>query len=142
MNQCSDFIGFQLVQICRAHRNRADAALNELGLHVGQEWILFELWREEGPTHSQLAEQMCLEPPTITKMLQRMEGSGLVERRQDSEDARVSRVYLTDNGRGLEKQVIKVWQQLEVDTVRGLNETEQLLLRRLLIQISHNLTNS
>jgi len=140
MDQCGDFIGFQLVQICRAHRNRADAALNELGLHVGQEWILFELWREEGLTHSQLAEQMCLEPPTITKMLQRMEGTGLLERRQDNEDARVSRVYLTDRGRDLEKDVVNVWQQLENNTVRGLNETEQLLLRRLLIQVSDNLS--
>lgn len=140
MHQCGDFVGFQLVQICRAHRNRADAALNELGLHVGQEWILFELWREEGQTHSQLAEQMCLEPPTITKMLQRMESSGLVERRQDSEDARVSRVYLTKRGRELKKGVVKVWQQLEDDTVRGLNETEQLLMRRLLIQVSANLS--
>jgi DNA-binding MarR family transcriptional regulator len=140
MHQCGDFVGFQLVQICRAHRNRADTALNELGLHVGQEWILFELWREEGQTQSQLAEQMCLEPPTITKMLQRMEGAGLVERRQDSEDARVSRVYLTDRGRGLEKYVVKVWQQLEDQTVRGLNETEQLLLRRFLIQINDNLS--
>ena len=140
MHQCGDFVGFQLVQICRAHRNRADAELNELGLHVGQEWILFELWRKEGQTHSQLAEQMCLEPPTITKMLQRMEGAGLVERRQDSEDARVSRVYLTDRGRGLEKDVVKVWQQLEDHTVRGLNETEQLLLRRLLIQVNDNLS--
>src|SRR5688572_15805204 len=140
MHQCGDFIGFQLVQICRAHRNRADAALNELGLHVGQEWILFELWREEGLTHSQLAEHMCLEPPTITKMLQRMESNDLVERRQDSEDARVSRVYLTDRGRDLEKGVIGVWRQLEEDTVHGLNDAEQLLLRRLLIQVSDNLS--
>src|SRR5688500_15336345 len=117
MQHHSDLIGFQLVEICRAHSNRADAALNELGLHVGQEWIMFQLWREEGVTHSQLAEQMCLEPPTITKMLQRMESSGLVERRQDSDDARVSRVYLTERGRGLEKGVIGVWRQLEEDTV-------------------------
>jgi DNA-binding MarR family transcriptional regulator len=83
---------------------------------------------------------MCLEPPTITKMLQRMEAAGLVARRQDSEDARVSRVYLTDRGRSLEQVVIDVWQQLEEDTVQGLNETEQLLLRRLLIQVSSNLS--
>ncbi len=140
MHQCGDFIGFQLVQICRAHRNRADSALNELGLHVGQEMIMFQLWREEGLTHSQLAEQMCLEPPTITKMLQRMESSGLVERRQDSDDARVSRVYLTERGHELEKDVMAVWKQLEDDTVHGLNDTEQLLLRRLLIQVNGNLS--
>ena len=140
MQQRSEFVGFQLVQICRAHRNRADAALNELGLHVGQEWILFQLWREEGQTHSDLGEQMCLEPPTITKMLQRMESSGLVERRQDSEDARVSRVYLTDKARRLERDVVEVWQQLENETLRGLNETEQLLLRRLLLQVNDNLS--
>ncbi len=140
MRQIEEFLGYQIVQVCRAHRNQAATALGELGLHAGQEMILFMLWLEEGLSHSQFAEQMCVEPPTITKMLQRMETAGLVERRPDPDDARVSRVYLTEHGRSLERQVVDAWRQLEERTLKGLTQAEQVLLRRLLVQVHSNLS--
>ena len=41
----------------------------------------------------------------MEKMIQRMERSGFVERRSDPEDERLSRVYLTERGRALQKPV-------------------------------------
>ena len=140
MRQIQDYIGFQLLQVHKAHRSRAEAALNKLGLHTGQEMLLLQLWIEEGLPQSQLAACMGVEPPTATKMLQRMEHAGLIERRPDPEDARVSRVYLTERGRALEQPVLDVWKQLETRTVAGLSATELALLHRLLMQVSENLS--
>ena len=140
MKQIEGRVGYQLVQLSRAHRNRAEALLSQIGLHVGQEMILFRLWQEEGLAHSQLAELMCVEPPTATKMLQRMEAAGLVVRRPDPEDGRISRVYLTELGKSLEKPVLNAWNSLEEETIRGLTEMEQALLRRLLMQMRANLS--
>ena len=140
MRQIQDYIGFQVLQIHKAHRQRAEAALNKLGIHTGQEMILLQLWIEEGIPQSQLAASMEVEPPTATKMLQRMERTGLIERRTDPEDARVSRVYLTARGRALEQPVLNVWKQLEAQTVAGLSLTEQALLHRLLMQVLTNLS--
>jgi DNA-binding MarR family transcriptional regulator len=140
VRQIQDRIGYQLVQICKAHRQRAEAGLNKLGVHVGQEMILFQLWIEEGLPQSRLVTCMDVEPPTVTKMLRRMESAGLIERRQDPEDARVSRVYLTERGRALEQSVLDVWEELEAQTLSGLSLTEQTLLHRLLMQVSTNLS--
>ena len=140
MRQIQDYIGFQVLQIHRAHRRHAEAALNKLGLHTGQEMVLLQLWLEEGIPQSQLAACMEVEPPTATKMLQRMERAGLIDRRPDPEDARVSRVYLTERGRSLEQPVLDVWRQLEAQSVAGLSPTELALLRRLLMQVSANLS--
>jgi MarR family transcriptional regulator, organic hydroperoxide resistance regulator len=140
VRQIQDYIGFQLLQVNKAHRSRAEVALNKLGVHTGQEMILLQLWSEEGIPQSRLAACMEVEPPTATKMLQRMERAGLIERRQDPEDARISRVYLTERGRALELPVLEVWKQLEAQTVAGLSLTEQALLRRLLMQVSANLS--
>ena len=140
MRQIQDYIGFQLLQVHKAHRARAEAALNRLGLHTGQEMLLLQLWIEEGIPQSKLAACMGVEPPTATKMLQRMEHAGLIERRADPEDARISRVYLTERGRALEQPVLAVWQQLEAQTVAGLSSIEQALLRRLLMQVAANLS--
>lgn len=140
MRQIQDYIGFQVLQVHKAHRQLAEAALNKLGVHTGQEMILLQLWIEEGIPQSQLAASMEVEPPTATKMLQRMERAGLIERRPDPTDARVSRVYLTERGRALEQPVLDVWKQLEAQTVAGLSLTEQALLHRLLMQVLTNLS--
>jgi DNA-binding MarR family transcriptional regulator len=140
MKQIEGRIGYELVQLCRAHRNRAEELLNPLGLHTGQEMTLFLLWEEEGQTHSQLAERMCVEPPTASKMLQRMEAAGFLVRRTDPEDARISRVYLTEHGRSLKEPTLDAWNCLEEETLNGLTETEQALLRRMLRQMHSNLS--
>jgi DNA-binding MarR family transcriptional regulator len=138
-NPIRDYIGFRMIQALRAHRNRAEAAFTKLGLHTGQEWMLFQLWDEEGQTQSQLVANLCVEPPTVTKTLDRLERVGLVERRQDPDDARVSRVFLTAKGRDLEAEVRKIWEDLEALTTDGLSDAERALLRRLLSHIYHNL---
>ena len=140
VRQIQDYIGFQILQIHKAHRQRAELAFNKLGVHTGQEMILLQLWIEEGIPQSQLAACMGVEPPTATKMLQRMERAGLIERRPHPEDARISRVYLTERGRALEQPVLEVWRQLEAQTVGGLSSTERALLHRLLMQVSANLS--
>ncbi len=139
MKQIEENIGYLLVQVCKAHRQCADVALNEHGVHVGQEMILMQLYCREGVPQSQLVEALGVEPPTVTKMLQRMEAAGLVERGPSPEDARVSLVYLTEQGRQTERPVLKSWEQLEERFVAGLTDMERALLRRLLMHVLNNL---
>jgi MarR family transcriptional regulator, organic hydroperoxide resistance regulator len=135
----SDNVGFRILQVHRAHRNRAEVALAELGLYVGQEMVLFQLWAEEGLAQSQLGEILCVGAATMAKSLSRLERAGLVARRPDAEDARVSRVYLTPQGRALEGQVQAIWAELERLSLQGLSEEEQGSLRRLLERVQANL---
>lgn len=132
-------ISYLIAWVGRSHRSRIDAALAELGLHVGQEIVLLQLWAENGLTQSELVERMQLEPPTLTKMLQRMEKAGLVERRRDLQDARVCRVYLTKRGYSLQEPVNRCWMTIDERLLSNLTLEEQLLLRRLLLQVRSNL---
>jgi MarR family transcriptional regulator, organic hydroperoxide resistance regulator len=139
MSHIEDYIGYQLIQVMKAHRRIAEPELAKFGLYLGQEMVLFQLWEEDGLSHSQIADGICAEPPTVTKMVHRMEAAGLLERRQDTQDARVTRVYLTEHGKALEAPVSQLWADLEAQTIIGLNDTEKMLLRRLLIQLQENL---
>ena len=131
--------GFTLAKVCKAHRANVGALLAEYGLHVGQEMVLGELWEDDGLRGGELAARLGVEPPTVTKMLRRLEGCGLVERHQDPSDARSLRVYLTDMGRALEEPVGRCWAQVEEITLAGLNETERRSFRDLLIRVRKNL---
>ncbi len=137
----SDTIGYLLAHICKLHRQRAGVLLGELGLHVGQEMLLHVLWNNEGITQTELADHLLLQPATVTNALKRMERNGLVERRRDTEDQRVSRVYVTQQGRNIEGAIHDKWNQLEEQSFATLNDEERLLLRRLLSQVYDNLLN-
>jgi MarR family transcriptional regulator, organic hydroperoxide resistance regulator len=133
-------IGPLLVQICRAQRNLAAAALDAIHIHVGQENLVYRLAAEEGVSQTQLAAALCLDASTVTKMLLRLERDGVVERRADADDARILRVYLTPHGKALVQPVLDVWRQLEARITQGMSEAELLLLRRLLLHILSNLS--
>ena len=130
---------FTLAKICRAHRSNVGGLLAEVGLHVGQEMVLIELWREDGLRGGELAERLGVEPPTVTKMLRRLERCGLVIRRRDPEDARSFRAYLTDEGRSLEEPVARCWARVEEKTLAGMSAGERRNLHRLLTKVRANL---
>jgi len=129
-----------LVQVAKAHRRRAGDELAKLGLHVGQEMVLMSLWQQDGRSQSELVCCLQVEPPTLSKMLDRLEKAELVQRRRDCEDARVCRIYLTDAGRALETCVGSVWKTLDEQLLAHLTLEEKLLLRRLLLQMRDNIS--
>ena len=131
--------GCLLAQVCKLYRARADAYLDTIQMHVGQEMILSRLWIKEGLTHSELAKQLFVSAPTITNTLKRMVKAGLVERRQDSKDQRISRVYLTEAGRQIRSSVEAVWFELDKQAFSGFSLEERMLFRHFLMQLQENL---
>jgi DNA-binding MarR family transcriptional regulator len=130
---------FVLAKVCKAHRAYVGSLLVEHGLHVGQEMVLVELWQDDGLRGGELAARLGVEPPTVTKMLRRLEGCGLVERRRDPTDARSFRVYLTESGRALEAPVSRCWAQAEETAFAGLSTDERRTFRKSLIRVRRNL---
>lgn len=131
-----------MVRVAKAHRGLVGAALKEMNLHIGQERLLMELWKEDGLTQTELAERLCIEPPTLTKMLSRLEKTELLEKRRDALDARICRIFLTDKGYSLQEPFTKLWLDLEEVVLAELSLEERLLLRRLLMQIYENLKSA
>ena len=130
---------FALAKVCKAHRTHVGELLAEHGLHVGQEMVLLELWQEDGLRGGELAVRLGVEPPTVTKMLRRLEGCGLVERRQDPADARSFRVQLTERGRALEDPVAHCFARTEEMALAGLSDEEREAFQKSLIRVRSNL---
>lgn len=73
--------------------------LLEHGLYAGQEQVLF-LLEERGPLAlGDLAVELDVRAPTITKTVTRMEGQGFLSRAVSAEDARSIIISLTPEGR-------------------------------------------
>ena len=128
-----------LARTCRAHRNHVEEAFHSHGLHVGQEMTLLPLWEEEGMTQTELARRVDVDISTMSKMLYRLERAGIVERRRDIADTRVSFVFLTDTGRALKQRITEAWKEVDQRALRGLTDDEQATLHQLLARVEHNL---
>ena len=78
-----------------------DADLDEYGLSFGSYDVLLRLAR--APEHrlrmSDLADRVLLSPSGLTRLVDRLERAGLVERSRFDGDARVTLAALTDRGR-------------------------------------------
>lgn len=135
-------LSYDIVQLCRTHRATAGALLSELGLHPGQEIILMHLWQKDGQSQKQLAELLHVQAPTVTKMLQRLEQTGILERRQSSSDNRVMHVWLTEKGKNLEPKVVAIWAELEQRNVKYLDSEEKIEFQKTLQKILKGLQES
>ena len=122
----------------RRRRNYSEK-LRELNLHIGQDQLLCQLWKEDGVTQNQLSERLNCEPPTIANMVKAMENRGFIYRRRDSIDSRVNRVYLTPKGQQLKAPVEEVWNEEQDKLLEGMSPDELLLLKKLLEKMTENM---
>lgn len=135
-----DSLTYIFTQVIRLHYHRSHALLEQIGIYPGQPPLLFALWRKDGQSQKELAKCLHIKPATITVMLGRMEKARLVERRSDPEDQRVSRVYLTEHGKDILKEVKQVVEILEAESFANFTAEESMLIRRLFMQMRDNLS--
>lgn len=84
--------------VTRAYR----PLLEPLGLTYPQYLAMMALWETAPRTVSDLGEALGLDSGTLTPLLKRMEGAGLVKRTRDKADERRVQITLTDAGRALQ----------------------------------------
>lgn len=136
----SDSVTFLFIKAAKAYRNQIREELSEIGLYAGQEVLLYQLWEGDGLSQKELAKRLEVKPQAISKMLDRMESEGVVERRSDPSDSRVSRVYLTDEGQALQEPVEELWDRAESRMLEGFSTAEKSLFGRMLVDIHQNLS--
>lgn len=92
---------FILNDVARLLRTYADFKAAQFGITRAQWAVLVRLDRHEGLNQSELAETLDLQPITLTRLLDKLSDSGLIERRPDPEDRRAKRLFLTPAARPL-----------------------------------------
>lgn len=82
--------------------------LAPLGLTYPQYLVMMVLWEHEGLTVNELGQRLQLDSGTLTPLLKRLEGAGLVLRQRDQEDERRVRITLTPEGTALKDKALPV----------------------------------
>lgn len=134
-----DSLYFVFLELIRVHYQSTHALLDKIGVYPGQPPLLFILNKNNGLSQKEIADKLSIKPSTITVMLKRMESGNLVYRKQDSEDQRVSRVYITEEGKKLCVKAIEITNSLQEVCFENFTAEEKVILRRLLMQMRDNL---
>ena len=94
-----DYLSYLLAQASYAVYKEFDAQVRAAGLSSIEWRVLATLSDGDGLTIGELAREVLAQQPTLTKLVDRMERAGLVERRGDETDGRRTLVYETAGGR-------------------------------------------
>ncbi len=124
-----------VIRLAMAHRRLAGNLLGGCGIHAGQERLLFAL--ADGPRPlGELAGELGVNAPTVTKMVSRMERTGMVQIEPSTDDRRVRLAALTPAGRQAMADAAAAWDQLEAATTADLRPDEQAQMADLLRRCS------
>jgi MarR family transcriptional regulator for hemolysin len=96
----ADFLS-ALFETQRMLRQLADKEARQFGMTRSQWAVLAKLERVEGQKQAELADAMEMAPISLTRLIDKLCDSGLIERRSDSTDRRINRLYLTEASRPL-----------------------------------------
>jgi len=99
-------LGYLVNRVARDMAQLLAEELRPSAVGVGQWAVLLVLWSDDGLSQAALSRVVAIEPPTMVRTIDRMVRDGLVERRPDPRDARISRIHLTEHGRDLKDELI------------------------------------
>lgn len=114
------------------------ARLSGTGLTVGQPKILEYLSEHDGAGQKEIAGGCRIEPATLTSLLNRMEASGLVERRMLNGNRRNSFVFLTEKGMEKALPVRAAFAEIDEIAFAGFSAKERKVFMDMLLRIYEN----
>jgi len=118
-----DFL-FALFEVQRLLRLYADKQASQYGLTRTQWAVLAKVERSEGLKQTEVAEMLEMKPITLTRLIDKLCDSGLLERRSDASDRRVNRLYLTKAARPLMAKLAALRSSIVANACTGLSYSE------------------
>ena len=101
--------------------------------------ILRELGHADGCSQLELVQKTHLKAPTVSVTLKKLEEEGLVVRRQDEMDNRVTRVFLSQKGHDRHEMVHERLHTVDRLLMQGFDEAETAQLLQFLERMRNNI---
>lgn len=135
-------VAIVIADVARLLRRDFDARARELGITKPQWRVLSALRRLEGINQGGLADFLEVEPITVARMIDRMQGAQLVERRPDPMDRRTWRLFLTPKALDVIELLKPFAQSMLDEALNGFSQSEQTNLIATLDRIRSNLVRN
>src|SRR6204780_3574869 len=133
---------FTLGELQRLVRAYADRQAARYGITRAQWAVLARIERSEGLKQTELAEQLEMQPITLTRLIDKLSDHGWIERRSDDSDRRVNRLYLRKAARPLLGKLSGLRSELTATALDGISPADAPRLLTQLEAIKENVRNA
>jgi len=134
-------LGFVIHDVARLLRRRFEqyARAAELDLTRTQCAVLAHLARQQGINQATLAQILDVEPITLVRLLDRLQGAGLIERKPDPKDRRAYVLAVTAKARPVLARIYELADEIYQEAQTGFSSAESDELLGRLHRIKSNL---
>ena len=114
--------------------------LSQFGAVIAREFALLNvIARAEAPTQNAIGDQLGIPASSLVSVIDRLEESGLVERRTSAEDRRARTLHVTEEGRRTLLAAVSLAAELERRVCADLRPDERAQLLALLERVGEQL---
>jgi DNA-binding MarR family transcriptional regulator len=121
-NKC---IFFQLAKLHQLANRFLGQKVSVLGITPVQAMILGFLGAEDGLTSADLGKRIELDSATLTGLLDRLEGAEMIVRQANPDDRRSILIHLTEKGRTVATEAIRLIEEANREFLADLNTEEE-----------------
>ncbi len=125
-----DCVCFLVGRVSRKLNRITKESITPYGLTTSQFFLLIALYEENGILISKLAKKVALDKATLTGIIDRLERDGFVERRNDPEDRRAIRIYLTPKAESLREELLEIYHRNNAKFLSVLCDEEKEIFER------------
>ncbi|MFL6776740.1 MAG: MarR family winged helix-turn-helix transcriptional regulator [Sphingomicrobium sp.] len=129
---------FEIGETAHALRKAFDRRAVGLGVTRAQWKVLFRLERQPGLRQIELADMLDIEPITLSRIVDRLEEAGLVERVADPTDRRAWRLHVTARAQPLIEKLRRVADEMISEAFAGIDEKDIEITRQVLRRAHEN----
>jgi MarR family transcriptional regulator for hemolysin len=129
---------FEIGETAHALRKSFDRRAVGLGVTRAQWKVLFRLTRQPGMRQIELADMLDVEPITLSRIVDRLEEAGLVERSADPADRRAWRLHVTVRAQPLVEKLRAVADVMVAEAFAGIDPKEIEITRQVLARAREN----
>ena len=133
---------FEIAETAHALRKSFDRRAVGMGVTRAQWKVLFRLSRRPGLRQIELADMLDIEPITLSRIIDRLEEAGLVERVADPADRRAWRLHVTARARPLVEKLRAVADEMIADAFAGIDPKDIETTRAVLGRVRENATRA
>lgn len=133
---------FLLHDVARLLRVDADKRARAHGMTRAQWAILIWLDRQPGISQKELAELLEVEPITVARLVDRLEGRGMMERRPDPRDRRIWRLHLSHPAHQVLREINQQRSEMAELVTNGVDEHSQTIMIEALVRMKATLTRN
>ncbi len=135
-----EHVGFLIADVSRMMRLEFQRRIEHSAITLAQSRALVYVSRHEGVRQVDLAQLLEVQPITLARLIDQLEGDGLVERRADPGDRRAYQIFLTPKAAQKLAIIEEVGASVREDAMSGLSAEERSLLHAILSRMRGNLS--